>query len=338
MDQHFQNAISALTRTHGSEKIALDFDRQTAIFNAQADQFFKQFKRLLCIQHLYPDFALLRNGGFTVEQRYKNAEFNTAILFATKYKERNLYDLAMITRDLAENGTVIVIAPNALGGTTLAKTTQKLFGGGDIAKISHSALFSTAKNSATVDHELLNEFLALGTPKKLSNGYETACGMFSFGAVDIGSKLLITTLKAEKIAGNAADLGAGWGYLSGELLKLHSAISMITLYEADFNALELAKTNINNPKAVYNWCDITALEAKKQFDIIITNPPFHLHANTSIYLGEQFIRKAKQLLKNNGIFYMVANRHLPYERSLKSLFEHIEVLADHDGFKVLKAH
>jgi 16S rRNA (guanine1207-N2)-methyltransferase len=54
-------------------------------------------------------------------------------------------------------------------------------------------------------------------------------------------------------------------------------------------------------------------------------------------LGQAFIESAAKSLKPDGRFYMVANRHLPYEASLRKYFSQVAVLAMQDGYKVFEA-
>jgi 16S rRNA (guanine1207-N2)-methyltransferase len=63
------------------------------------------------------------------------------------------------------------------------------------------------------------------------------------------------------------------------------------------------------------------------------NPPFHQgkHADTS--LGAQFIRQAHASLKRGGRLFLVANRHLAYERVVPGL----SVLHEEGAYKILTA-
>jgi 16S rRNA (guanine1207-N2)-methyltransferase len=72
-------------------------------------------------------------------------------------------------------------------------------------------------------------------------------------------------------------------------------------------------------------------------DCIVMNPPFHDGRVGDPKIGQSFIENAAQNLKRKGVLYMVANRHLPYERTLSKYFEDVEMLAEQDGFKVIKA-
>jgi len=69
------------------------------------------------------------------------------------------------------------------------------------------------------------------------------------------------------------------------------------------------------------------------FDAILLNPPFHAGTHAVPALGQAIITTAAQSLKAGGKLYLVANRHLPYEKTLGALFKQVEVLEDAGGFK-----
>ncbi len=64
------------------------------------------------------------------------------------------------------------------------------------------------------------------------------------------------------LAGRAADLGAGFGYLSAELLTRCPGIAALDAYEAENRALELARVNLKSFEARtpidYRWHDVAA--------------------------------------------------------------------------------
>ena len=82
------------------------------------------------------------------------------------------------------------------------------------------------------------------------------------------------------------------------------------------------------------WTDLSHPDTKLgPFDAILLNPPFHAGTHALPALGQAIITTAAQSLKPGGKLYLVANRHLPYEKTLAALFEQVDVLADEDGFK-----
>ena len=71
----------------------------------------------------------------------------------------------------------------------------------------------------------------------------TGPGMFSHAAIDKGSAMLVKHFEG-RISGHVADFGAGWGYLASQVLNHPEKLKSLTLYEADFEAMEAAKLNI----------------------------------------------------------------------------------------------
>ena len=158
--------------------------------------------------------------------------------------------------------------------------------------------------------------------------------------IDPASALLAEHLPAD-LAGRAADLGAGYGYLSRELLERCPKITALDLYEAEQRALALAELNLAPPPRAlplrFLWRDVTA-GIEPGYDVIISNPPFHTPSRADRPdIGQRFIAVAAQALRPGGRLYVVANRHLPYEHTLNDSFGAVRVVAERDGFKLVEA-
>ena len=54
-------------------------------------------------------------------------------------------------------------------------------------------------------------------------------------------------------------------------------------------------------------------------------------------LGVAFIRAAAGMLTPSGQLWLVANRHLPYEKAMETLFRDVAEIGGTAGFKVLRA-
>ena len=67
------------------------------------------------------------------------------------------------------------------------------------------------------------------------------------------------------------------------------------------------------------------------------NPPFHAGRRADPEIGRAFIAAAARMLKPAGTLWLVANRHLPYEISLKDRFRDVAEIAGTSKFKVLQA-
>jgi 16S rRNA (guanine1207-N2)-methyltransferase len=67
------------------------------------------------------------------------------------------------------------------------------------------------------------------------------------------------------------------------------------------------------------------------------NPPFHDGGAEDKALGVAFIQAAAAMLHKGGVAWIVANRHLPYERALAAAFAEVTVKADAGGYKIFEA-
>jgi len=87
----------------------------------------------------------------------------------------------------------------------------------------------------------------------------------------------------------------------------------------------------------FHWHDVTA-GLPRRYDTLISNPPFHAQSGEERPdIGRRFIIVAAQSLLPNGRFWMVANRHLPYEYELSQCFAQVSSVAQQGAFKVIEA-
>jgi 16S rRNA (guanine1207-N2)-methyltransferase len=182
--------------------------------------------------------------------------------------------------------------------------------------------------------------LRAGNGETLIEGrFVAAPGMFSSDRIDAGSKLLAAHLP-ERISGAVADFCAGWGYLAAELANRYPKISALDLYEADFASLEAAKRNVAAAGSVeprFFWHDLLGEAVPHRYDFIVMNPPFHQKREAEPDIGQRMIRTAGAALKPGGRLLMVANRQLPYEKTLSEVFSSHSEIARDGMFKVLDA-
>lgn len=165
-------------------------------------------------------------------------------------------------------------------------------------------------------------------------GFITRPGVFSADGPDKGSRALVEALPP--LRGHVVDLGAGWGFLARHILD-SDAVTQLDLVEADAVALDCARRNITDPRARFHWADATSFGTGLPVDVVVSNPPFHVGRAGDPGLGRAFIAAAARMLKPSGSFWMVANRHLPYEAELAHHFAAYEDIGGTSGFKVIHA-
>ena len=94
---------------------------------------------------------------------------------------------------------------------------------------------------------------------------------------------------------------------------------------------------MTDPRAVFHWADATRWRPPALLDAVVSNPPFHAAAPATRGSGRAFIAAAARMLAPSGSFWMVANRHLPYEAELAADFAEVEEVGGTPGFKVIHA-
>jgi 16S rRNA (guanine1207-N2)-methyltransferase len=194
--------------------------------------------------------------------------------------------------------------------------------------------------------ELLARWLEEGEARLVpETGFVSRPGLFGWNKVDEGSRLLAEHMPA-RLSGAVADLGAGWGYLTTELLARCPKAERIDLYEAEWLALAAARENVGRRAPAipvsFNWQDVTAPGIpRRSYDRVVMNPPFHGSGGagkaTEHDLGRAFILAAAEALRPGGTMLLVANRHLPYEAVIDQKFRGKIVLAESNAFKVIEA-
>ena len=297
-------------------------------------------KRLLCIQSWYPSYLLLQGQGLKVEPELsaENESFERVIVFGSKYKQENLLHMAQGLTRLEEGGLLICTLPNELGAGRFEKNLREL-AGETISESKHKCrVFWIVKDSAKIDQHKLNEWLAFANYETIE-GTELVSrpGSFGWNKIDRGSALLASTF-SEKISGDVADLGCGYGFLACELLQKCPGIKALTLFEAEKIGLESARKNTARFSRVpleYVWGDVGKGVGSEAFDWVITNPPFHEGKAKRTELGERFIEVAFFALKPGGTLILVANNQIGYEKVIREAFGNCTKLAEGEGFKVL---
>ena len=157
-------------------------------------------------------------------------------------------------------------------------------------------------------------------------------GVFSANALDDGSALLLSTIKAPM--GDVLDLGCGAGVIGSFVKKQHPRINL-TMSDVHAMALESARQTLqqNGLQGEVLASDVFS-EINQKFDLILSNPPFHDGRDTAYQAVTTLIEQAKWKLKSGGELRIVANSHLPYPELLNRHFGNYQILAQTNKFKV----
>lgn len=270
--------------------------------------------------------------GSPAMEEMADASADSAIVLAPPGTAERDYVIAQTLRVLKPGGELTVMALKDKGGSRLRKSLEAFGCNVDESSKAHHRIAFVERPEAVVGQEAA---LRAGAARDLTGqGLWSQPGVFSWDRLDPGSALLIKTLPA--LSGKGMDLGCGIGLLALSVLE-SSAVTALTLIDIDRRAIKAAQRNVTDPRASFDWADIRSQEGPADQDFVAMNPPFHDAGSEDKALGQAFIRRAASALRKGGTCWLVANRHLPYEETLKPLFAKVTLKAEAQGYKVYEA-
>jgi 16S rRNA (guanine1207-N2)-methyltransferase len=163
-------------------------------------------------------------------------------------------------------------------------------------------------------------------------------GVFSWDHLDEATEILAAAMEIGP-GDSVLDLGCGYGAL-GVVAATLSGNGDVTMVDADVEAVRsatrsAAEAGVTNVRLATS--DVGSAVMGDRFDVVVTNPPFHIGKSTDLHVPLQFIYDAWEVMAPEGRLFLVANRTLPYERNIKHRFGNIRTVHDGPRFKVLSA-
>lgn len=298
---------------------------------------------IACEQEFRPAADALQQAGIDVVpgELQPPAQFATVLVLPPRQREQARALLARAIRLASPGGRVVACSANTAGARSMQDDLAALAGEVGVTSKHKCRVVWTAPLPSITPGGVLDAWTALDAARPILDGrYLSRPGLFAWDRIDPASALLVANLPAD-LTGHAADFGAGWGYLASELAARAPGIQAIDTFEAQARAIPVLQANLATIAARIpvriEWADVTR-GMDRSYDVIVSNPPFHADDRADRpELGQRFIDVAAASLRPGGRFWMVANRHLPYEATLQSRFKSVRVVAAARGFKVFEA-
>ncbi|NEU32454.1 class I SAM-dependent methyltransferase [bacterium LRH843] len=163
-------------------------------------------------------------------------------------------------------------------------------------------------------------------------------GVFSKTEVDFGSRLLIESFAFSDMDGDILDVGCGYGPIGLSLAKEDESRT-VHLIDVNERALLLteknaARNNIHNVIVYQSHCLDNV--AKKDFAVILTNPPIRAGKKTVHTIFEQ----AEEHLISGGELWVVIQKKQGAPSTiekLKTLFDAVDIVEKKKGYFIIKA-
>ncbi|WAM54351.1 methyltransferase [Vreelandella venusta] len=163
-------------------------------------------------------------------------------------------------------------------------------------------------------------------------------GVFGHGKVDEGTRLMLDSIEASlpKKPLSVLDMGCGDGIISAWLAARGH---QVTAVDVSAFAVEACRRTlaVNQLSGRVLESDVYSVLGGEQFDLIVSNPPFHQEREITYGPSARLISEAPNHLSAKGQLVLVANAFLPYPDVLESTFGGFETLADNRRFKVYRA-
>ncbi|MEO1609302.1 MAG: class I SAM-dependent methyltransferase [Pseudomonadota bacterium] len=300
--------------------------------------------------HVPPGLADIPAGSLQTSPRIPSsiplstvdpANLDGIVLYAPENTLERKYVLAQAVLAVKPDGALTVLAPNTKGGTRLAKELSAFGCNVDMSSQRHHRIVR-CRRPAALNMPGISDALEMGSPR-LDPALDlwTQPGLFSWNRADPGSSLLMHHLPP--LEGSGADLGCGYGLLARAVLTEGTCRKLI-LIDIDRRALDMARCNVASANFAgkeieFLWTDVRVpSRLPHNLDFVVMNPPFHDGGVEDRTLGRIFIERAAEMLRQGGVLWLTANRHLPYEEPLELAFANMEQIAQKQGYKIYKAH
>lgn len=315
----------------------------------------QNLQHVTCEQGFKPWADQLQAGGLHVTNAERDwpcdveqttptlpADVKLILLLPPRQREQARALLARSMASAADGALMVAAMRNAEGARSGEVDFARLLGTATSLSKHKARVYWTKVDHARIDRELQRQWLAGDAIRLIADGrFLSRPGVFAWDRIDPASMLLMEHIP-DDLHGRGADLGAGYGYLAAEIIARNPQVTALDLFEADQRALQLARDNLTrlNPDTRvplgFHWHDV-CLGVHGNYDFIVSNPPFHQGRADAPELGRAFIAAAANALTPAGRLFLVANRHLSYEKVLDAHFGCVKTLVQRNGFKVIAA-
>ncbi|GAB4571573.1 MAG: class I SAM-dependent methyltransferase [Anaerolineae bacterium] len=306
--------------------------------------------------HCYDgSLAAVRMTRATLEANGIDASVYDAV--APSPGERGTFDLALMpipkgrayartllgaaARALRIGGKLYLAGPNAGGAKAIVADAGEVLGRSATVRTKARNRLGVAvrlahAQGAPLPGESFHEFQAadlklFGTP-----------GVFSWDALDAGTAMLLDTLDEALCADRRVlDVGCGVGVIGMAAARLQARA--VDLVDAAWLAVACTQEGLraNNLTATCSvWpSDLYADVDARAYDLILSNPPFHVGHGVETGAAEALIAGAYERLAKRGRLRIVANAFLPYDRLMAEVFgaHNVQTVREDTRYRVLEA-
>ncbi len=291
------------------------------------------------------------NTNFDVFPKFKGWD----IVVLTIPKERRYTRTLLIAawEALKSGGQLLLAGPSKGGAKAVIRDAERLFGNATVLGYRNHQRVAACVKVKAFPNPLPKEFQQAGVApdtkffvdfqqRERNFKLETHPGIFSWGALDKGTALLMENLNIETGA-RVWDVGCGYGTVG--ISAAFAGAEFVAMSDVNLIAVDYTKRNVIN----YGFDDCIKVFAADSlsanphdqigppFDLIVSNPAFHQGRKVNKSMADSLIIQAPKWLKPNGRLIIVANRFLNYDKFMRLHFKHVLRIAETNRFHVIEA-
>lgn len=282
----------------------------------------------------------------------ENNEWDLVLLIIPKERSFARYLLIASFFSLKKGGRFLLAGPSRQGAKAVIKDAQRLFGNATILGYRSHQRVAFCQKQSEASIPLPKEFLVPGiAPGSTYNltvdlpygslQLSTSPGIFSWKKIDQGSALLLEHMDIDSNS-IVWDVGCGYGIL-GLAAALRGAkqvlMSDINTLAVDYAQKNAVSNNLSKNVLIFaaNGLKLpSSISAPPHVDLVLSNPAFHQGRHVDKSMAEQVIRESTSFLQPGGRLLLVANRFLPYEKSMQSHFRYSTTITKNNQYHVIE--
>ena len=238
--------------------------------------------------------------------------------------------LHAVAAQLPPGGPLWIYGGNDEGVTSIPKHLDGLFAEPETLAIKRRARVLEMRRTdapARGGLEDWREVVRVGDAELLSYP-----GLFAHGRLDPGTALLLDVLPKIWADQSVLDFGCGAGVIAHAVRQRVPEVRLTQL-DMDSVALHAARQNVPDAACVLSdgW---SAVPAKRDFDLILSNPPLHRGKEEDFGALDALVRGAKDRLKPRGALIAVVQRSAGVGKLFAAALRNTEMLAETPQYQV----
>lgn len=223
-----------------------------------------------------------------------------------------------------------VYGGNDEGITSVPKRLEALFAAPETLGIKRRARVLQMRRTDAPAHGDLETWRE--TVEIAGTAFVSYPGLFAHGRLDPGTAMLLDVLPKIAAGASVLDFGCGAGVIA-HAVRGRAPDARLTLLDVDSLALHAARQNV--PDAAYVLSDgWSAVEPRRCFDLILSNPPLHRGKEEDFGALEALIRGGKDRLKPRGALVAVVQRTAAAGKLFAATLRNVEMLAETPQYQV----